>query len=242
MLLLGACSDLPRYRVHPLARFADPDYKVIANPIGKPAEYASVFQNGALYSKGDRAANAHVAELLPQQLAQLVRNTFDREFKKVDSALGIEGGAPILSVSDWGYGFWASQKRLITYEIRGFYSIPVVPDTTFRLEMQFLFGLTWNWQAFTEPVDKTLVIYLKRLPIATSGIGHGTLAERLKAEIPKKFPFTVRTIPAAALLIDILVTSQGGLQFLLEPDVDFPPIGVFRRDRFQDQLNALLEP
>lgn len=217
MLLLGACSDLPRYRVHPLARFADPDYKVIANPIGKPAEYASVFQNGALYSKGDRAANAHVAELLPQQLAQLVRNTFDREFKKVDSALGIEGGAPI-------------------------YSIPVVPDTTFRLEMQFLFGLTWNWQAFTEPVDKTLVIYLKRLPIATSGIGHGTLAERLKAEIPKKFPFTVRTIPAAALLIDILVTSQGGLQFLLEPDVDFPPIGVFRRDRFQDQLNALLEP
>ena len=220
---------------------ADPDYKVVAHPVANAAEYAGVFQGGALYSKGDQAAPALVAEIQPQGLTDFVRKTFDKAFKDEDEDLGIEGGLKVLDVSNWGYGFWNSRKRMITYEINGFHSNPIVSDTTFRLELQFLFGLAWNSQSFTEPVDKTLVIELKRWHIHTSGIGHGELFDRLKAGILGKFPYAVQTIPAIALLIDVLLTPQGGLQFWLEPDTGFPPIGVFRRDRFQDQLNLLLE-
>jgi len=67
------------------------------------------------------------------------------------------------------------------------------------------------------------------------------LFDRLNEELPKKFPFAVRTIPAEALLMDLLVTPQGGLQFLLEPGVDFLGSGSHRRDIFQSQLNLLVE-
>ena len=171
-----------------------------------------------------------------------MRKTFDRALKEADSDLGIEGGVNVLNISDWSFGFWESQKRMITYEIHGFYSngIPAIPDPTFRLELQFLFGLTWE-NTFTEPMAKTLVIYLKHWKISTSGVGHGELFDALVDKVPKKFPFPVQTIPAEALLIDILVTPQGGLNFLLEPNVDFPPIGEFRRNLFQTQLNSFIE-
>jgi len=72
-----------------------------------------------------------------------------------------------------------------------------------------------------------------------SGAGSGKLQDRLVAAIPDKFPLAVTTIPAKALLIDVLVTSQGGLKFLLEPNVDFPGEGVFRSLIFQ--LNSFIE-
>ena len=221
---------------------ADEHRKVIFNPVGNPPEFWSKFQNGAIYSKNNIAAAAVVADIAPQDLTNLVRKTFDRALKDADSDLGIEGGVNVLNISDWSFGFWESQKRTITYEIHGFYSngIPGIPDPTFRLELQFLFGLTWE-NTFTEPINKTLIIYLKHWKISTSGVGNGELFDNLVEKVPKKFPFPVQLIPAEALLIDILVTPQGGLNFLLEPNVDFPPIGEFRRNIFQTQLNSFIE-
>ena len=221
---------------------ADEHRKVIFNPVGNPPEFWSKFQNGAIYSKNNIAAAAVVADIAPQDLTNLVRKTFDQALKDADSDLGIEGGVNVLNISDWSFGFWESQKRTITYEIHGFYSngIPGIPDPTFRLELQFLFGLTWE-NTFTEPINKTLIIYLKHWKISTSGVGNGELFDNLVEKVPKKFPFPVQLIPAEALLIDILVTPQGGLNFLLEPNVDFPPIGEFRRNIFQTQLNSFIE-
>ena len=231
-----------------------------------------------------------------------MRKTFDKALKAADPDLGIEGGVNVLNVSDWGYGFWESRKRMITYEINGFYSngIPYVADPTFRLELQFLFALTtytehcdsiratlhdleaklkstdkflvepvpgeknppkpvlnpaWkelsnrvnaagfalqacersNTSAYStlSRVDKTLAVYLTHWRISTSGAVSGKLQDRLVAAIPDKFPLAVKTIPAIAALIDIVVTRQGGLKFLLEPNVDFPGEGVFRSSFFR---------
>jgi hypothetical protein len=90
-------------------------------------------------------------------------------------------------------------------------------------------------------MDKTLAVYLPHWRISTSGAGSGKLQDRLVAAIPDKFPLAVTTIPAKALLIDVLVTPQGGLKFLLEPNVDFPAEGVFRGLIFQNQLNSFIE-
>jgi hypothetical protein len=222
---------------------ADPHRKKLFNMTSTP-EYSSVFQKGAIYSKGNAAAAALIAELPPQTLAQLVRRTFDTALKEANEDLGIEGGVNILNVSNWGFDFEVSRKRLITYEINGFYSngIPLVADPTFRLELQLGFGLEWAWQGFSEEkTDKVLVVYLFWRRISTFGAGHGTLYNRLNEGIPSRFPFAVRTIPANALLIDCLVTPQGGLQFLLEPNFDFPPEGNIRRHLFQEQLDQLAE-
>lgn len=277
---------------------------------GNPPEHWNGFQNGGIYSKNDIAAEALVAEIAPQDLTDLVRKTFDKALKAADPNLGIESGVNILSVSDWGFGFWESRKRIITYEINGFYSngVPLVADPTFRLELQFLFALTtftehcdslratlrdleaklrstdrflveaipgeqhppkpvvnpvWkelsnrvnatgfalqacersNTSAYStlSKVDKTLAVYLPHWRISTSGVGSGKLQDRLVAAIPDKFPLAVTTIPAKALLIDVLVTPQGGLKFLLEPNVDFPGEGVFRSLIFQGQLNSFIE-
>jgi hypothetical protein len=277
---------------------------------GNPPEHWNGFQNGGIYSKNDIAAEALVAEIAPQDLTDLVRKTFDKALKAADPNLGIESGVNVLSVSDWGFGFWESRKRIITYEINGFYSngVPLVADPTFRLELQFLFALTtftehcdslratlrdleaklrstdrflveaipgeqhppkpvvnpvWkelsnrvnatgfalqacersNTSAYStlSKVDKTLAVYLPHWRISTSGVGSGKLQDRLVAAIPDKFPLAVTTIPAKALLIDVLVTPQGGLKFLLEPNVDFPGEGVFRSLIFQGQLNSFIE-
>ncbi len=277
---------------------------------GNPPEHWNGFQNGGIYSKNNIAAEALVAEIAPQDLTDLVRKTFDKALKAADPDLGIEGGVNVLKVSDWGFGFWESRKRIITYEINGFYSngIPLVADPTFRLELQFLFELTtyadhcasirstlrdleaklksidkflvepvpgeqhppkpvlnpvWkelsnrvnaagfalqeceraNTSAYStlSRVDKTLAVYLPHWRISTSGAGSAKLQERLVAAIPDKFPLAVKTIPAIALLIDVLVTPQGGLKFLLEPNVDFPGEGVFRSLIFQSQLNSFIE-
>ncbi len=227
---------------------SDPHRKGFLNPIGKPEEYSSTFQKGVIYSKGSSTAEAFIAELLPHELAHVVRKTFDKALKEADEDLGIEGPVKILNVSDWSFDFWASRKRVITFEIHGFYSTGTpVPDPTFRLELQFLFGLTRAHPTNTiaedeDSVDKMFVIYLNRPPlISTSGVGHGELKSRLNEEIPKKFPFAMKVIPAAALLIDILMTPQGGLQFLLQPGVDFLGSGSHRRDVFQTELNRLVE-
>lgn len=248
MMVRGAIRDMwasQRWELGPFGYpVADPHRKKTFAPNSKPVEYFSSFQKGAIYSKGNASAAAFVAELLPQELTNLVRKMFDRALKEADGDLGIEGGINVLDVSDWGADFWTSRKRMITYEINGFYSNGApVPDPTFRLELQFLFGLTWAWQSLfgEESVDKTLVIYLNRWRISTSGVGHGTLFDGLKQGVLGKFPFAVATIPAEALLMDLLVTPQGGLQFLLEPGVDFPGSGSYRRDIFQSELNRLVE-
>lgn len=317
MVVRGAIRDMWAARGWENGPFGYPiaDY---FTKTGNPPEYWGGFQNGAIYSKNNIPGEALVATIAPQDLTNQVRKTFDKALKAADSDLGIEGGVNVLHISDWGFGFWESKKRMITYEIHGFYSngIPTIPDPTFRLELQFQFGLVWRKDNFTEPVatncdpirstlhdlevelknteqfifqpirgeknqrkpivnpkwqalinrvgstrsslqaceesntsssltlskvDKTLVIYLRHWRISASGVGNGQLHDRLVEKLPTKFPFAVQTMPAQALLIDVLVTQQGGLDFLLEPNVDFPAEGGFRRELFQTALNNFIE-
>jgi LGFP repeat-containing protein len=291
---------------------------------GTATEFWGGFQNGAIFSKDAIVQDALVVELDPQIIARLVRKTFDTRFKAADDDLGIQGGVNILNVSDWGYGFWESTPRTISYEINGFYSIGypgVIPDPTFRLALTFQFELLWQKSPFTEPkatdcgplsaaladlkaqiakvdhflvepaegehhppkpvvnpvwlklerriatatsalmacaasnatsaltlsdVDKTVIIYLRDWHLSTAGLMHEKLYDELSRRVPDAFPFVLTTIPAKAMLIDLLVTPQGGLKFLLAPGAaERPPIGLgtgqIRRDIFENDLNSFVE-
>jgi hypothetical protein len=217
----------------------------------KSTQHWCKFQNGAIFSAesfeaafDNRDAPALIAELTPDQLAQVVRNTLDKAFHAADDDIGIEGGGHVLHVIDWGYGFLASQPRLVTFEIHGFHEIPVLPDMTFRLELMLEFYLVESHplETFKEPVEHTLMANLRRLRVDTSGIGNEALNKGLSAGIMDKFkqPLAIQTIPAAARLMDTLITMTGGLQFLLEPNVKVPMEANLRRYLFQVELNKLV--
>jgi hypothetical protein len=291
---------------------------------GTSTEFWGGFQNGAIYSKGNVADEALIVDLDPQTLTNLVRKTFDTRFKAADEDLGIEGGVNVLGISDWGYGFWESTPRTITYGINGFYSIGypgVIPDPTFHLELTFQFELLWQKSQFTEPkatdcgplraklddlkaqiakvdrflaepmtgehhppkhvpnkeweklnqriinatsllmactnsnatsaltlsdVDKTVIIYLRNWHLSTSGAFNEKLYDELAKRVPDAFPFVLTTVPAKALLIDVLVTPEGALRFLLAPGAAERPVlglgtGQIRRDIFENDLNVFVE-
>jgi hypothetical protein len=233
---------------------ADQHRKVFTNPAAQPAQYWEFFQNGAIFASKFEAAPALIAELSPPKLATLVRQMFDSAFHEADSNLGIEGGVNLLRVSDWSYGFWASVPRNATYEIQGFYKHPlsqfpiiggilpdVEPDTTFRLELTLEFGLSWP-NSFTEPAWKTLTVSLLRLYVHTSGIGNGSLHDKLDSAIWNKFkePLAIKDIPVYdAKFIGILLTQTGALQFLLEPDLGNSGY-TLNRYFFQQELDKLV--
>jgi hypothetical protein len=221
---------------------ADHHVKVFANPGAQPVTAWTVFQGGAMFSRGPLTAPALQAHLGPDLLRHVVRGVLDRDLKAADDNLGIEGGISIARVSNWGHGFWASRKRLVTFGVHGFRSVDVFPDPTFYLELTFEFGLTWP-MSFTEPMDKTITLRLHQLYVHTSGVGHGALHDGLKDGILKKFkePLAFRTIPATVLLIDMLVTPAGGLQFLVEPSLPNPLEGELRRNALQIGLDRLSE-
>ena len=156
MVVRGAIRNKWASEGWEVSSFGFPTSDYIARP-GTTTEFWSGFENGAIYSKDNTADEAIVVEVDPQTLSAVVRKTFDTRFKAADDDLGIEGGVNLVKVSDWGYGFWESTPRTITYEMNGFYSIGypgVVPDPTFRLELTFQFELLWQKGPFTEPPAK----------------------------------------------------------------------------------------
>jgi hypothetical protein len=216
----------------------DQHRKVFVNPAAQPAQYWEFFQNGAIFASKFQAAPALVAELSPPKLAALIRQFFDAKLHEQDSDLGIEGGVNLLRVSDWSFNFWASLPRSATFEIQGFYKLPLAPDTTFRLELTLEFGLSWP-NSFTEPAWKTLTVMLRQLDVHTSGFGHGTLHDKLVSGIWNTFkvPLPIKDIPVKdARFLGILLTQAGGLQFLLEPDLEQNPQSSRQNNRPSQQI------
>lgn len=250
MAVLGANRD------QWLTQFGELGYPVAdqSGTLASP-EQRALFENGGVFSKGPVAARALVARVTPQRLACFVRAGLDALFQGMDSTLqvgllsadldlGIEGPIGVLHVSDWGYGFWTSEPRRVTYDIHGFNSTGTPgPDPTFRLEMTLEFALLRLQPE--EPAAKMVTMALKRLGIHTSGIGHDLLADLIGGGfreapggpfVPRRIP---QAIPAEARVMGLVTTPQGGLDFLVEPSIPDPASGVARRDMVQAALDTV---
>ena len=223
---------------------SDTHRKTIFDPIHNPDEYTSVFQNGAIYSKGDNPPQpALVAKLEPWEVSAIIRGKFDNALKQVDSRLGIEGGVNISRVSDWGYDIWASRNRVVTFAINGFFDAGLLPDPTFYVELPLIFDLTWNGESLVEPLAVTASLGYPLSVSATVFYISKAISIILYNVISAKFKdgYRIEDIPAIARLIDIIVTPEGGINFLLEPNIEVPVEGEIRRVIFQDKLNSMAE-
>ncbi|MGL4443600.1 MAG: LGFP repeat-containing protein, partial [Alsobacter sp.] len=230
-------------------------------PAAKPNLGWCLFENGAIMSMAGAGATAVAAEIQPEQLRGLVRRFFDQRLKAERSELGLEAAVETLSVTPWTYGFWSAAPRAITFGLHGFHDNGLLPDTTFDLQIRLRFSTAWP-QSFFYPGSMTLVAALDWLRIRTSGLGSGTLANALRdgiwnafhrggpdpdhPEVPDGAVFLTsfstganQTGNGSLDVIDVLTTSAGGLQVLLNP---LPPLaGGFRKAIAQNQVDAFLE-
>ncbi len=190
------------------------------NPTTDPVIMWTVFQNGAIFSSSDGTDIAVAAEVSPDQMRALVRKKFDEAFHKSPNNIGLHPKAEILAVSDWGYGFWASRPRLITFRLHGFRDNGLLPDTDFELDAKLLFRTTWQ-PGFTDPTEKTIVVELGALSVRAQGIASEEVANGVSRGVQDEFkqPQEVARLPVGKFpdIIDILVTRDGGLQILLNP-------------------------
>lgn len=138
----------------------------------------------------------------------------------------------------------------------------VAPDPTFDLKLRLRFSTTWS-ASFTYPASLTLIAALDWLEVRAHGVpvAHRLLANELSdgingsfyrggpdpdhPEVPDGAIF-ITSLPTGASqtgngnldVIDVVTTSQGGLQVLLNP---LPPeIGAFRKLLAQDRVNSFL--
>jgi hypothetical protein len=229
-------------------------------PRDNPDVSWSLFQNGALFSKGNAAGTALAADISPDALKNLIRTFFDRGLKQGNEDLGLEAQVD-LSVSNWSYGFWGSMPRAITYRLHGFHDNGWLSDTTFEIEIRLRFGLASS-MSFTYPTYKSLIASLDWLGVQASGLGSGQVANGIfnginqtfyrggpdpsHQEVPDgaifiaAFPTGVDQTGTGSIdVIGVMTTAQGGLQVLVNP---LPPsIGGFRRNVAQSQIDSFLE-
>lgn len=193
---------------------------ITLNPTIDPVIMWTVFQNGAIFSSPDGTDIAVAAEVSPDQMRVLVRKKFDEAFHKSPKNIGLQPNAEILAVTDWGYGFWASRPRLITFRLHGFRDNGLLPDTDFELDSQLLFTTTWQ-TGFTDPTEKTIVAELGALTVSAHGPFSGEVANGVLSGVQDEFkqPQEVAHLPVGKTpdIIGILVTRNGGLQILLNP-------------------------
>jgi hypothetical protein len=218
-----------------------------------PAILYSIFQSGdgIVNITNTGFGNALIAKIDRDPLSVLVRKQFDIRLKQVDDSLGLDAAVTIPVVSDWSADFVASSNRVITYHLSGFHSNPVVPDTTFVVEIGLRFRLQMpavlGGPGSTDKASLLVEMVPGSLKVQTFGIGAGTLQTRLQDGITDAFkdPIVVTdTIQIAddstgPVILDMTVTANADLHFLVNPVPK--DVGNFRQLVAQRTIDAFVE-
>jgi hypothetical protein len=205
------------------------------------------------------------------QLGALFGARLNAQFKASPDNVALRPGVALTGVSDWHYGFWASTSRSVGFRLRGFHDNGLAPDTNFVIDIRLRFELVWG-STFTEPVQKSLVAVLDYLNVrhdsggldlaqvyasVESGIIHAFYSSDNNPHDPDHpdvpsgaihvtdVPTGANAITGEIDILDVLITSAGDLQILVNPLT--PPqqalgqisYGYFRQLKVQDALNAL---
>ncbi|MET0693863.1 MAG: hypothetical protein ABWY56_08025, partial [Propionibacteriaceae bacterium] len=243
------------------------------SPADHPQVSWTLFENGAAVATADGSAVARHGEITPTDLRRVVRRFFDEAFSASPDNVGLHPPVDLVNVSAWGKGFWSATPRSLTFALHGFHDNGLWADTDFKITVGLTFRLVWS-MSFTEPTHKTLVVSLEFLRVTSEnnsplggGIAAGPVVEAVTSgvhdrffrggpdpahpEVPDgsvfvaQFPTGVDQRGNGGIdVIDVLTTSDGGLQVLVNPLPLPPPIdfGLLRSNVAQSQLNAFVDP
>jgi hypothetical protein len=203
-------------------------------------------------------------------VGNLFANRINEQFKASPDNVALRPGVELTGVSGWGFGFWASQSRSIGFRLRGFHDNGLAPDTNFTIEMRLRLELTWA-SSFTEPAQKSLIAILDYLNVGhDGGLALAQVYASVDSAITHSFYGTgpdphdpdhpevpsgaifVANVPTLAdaitgdiSVLDVLITSAGDLQVLVNPLT--PPqltpgsisFAYLRQQQVQSVLNSL---
>jgi hypothetical protein len=196
-----------------------------ANPATDPAILWSTFENGAIAHTDDGTHDALVAQVTPDELSLVVHRQFDKQFHESPDNVGLHPDIKIESISAWSSDFVESSNRAIVYRLSGFRDNGLLQDTEFVFEIGLRFRLQMD-AVFGSPSGASLLAEMApgSLRVQAFGIGDSQVQSALQAAIstafqaPKVLTDNVPVSdPNGPILFDLLVTSQGGLQFLINP-------------------------
>jgi hypothetical protein len=209
-------------------------------------------------------------EISPADLRAFVRSQIDKRFHETGDNVGLHPDVQTVDITSWGHGFWNSVSRTITFALHGFHDNGLASDTNFQITLGLRFALVAPSQ-FGQPVVETLIAILEFLRVIHEGHGDdwepvapGEIISRVGDGIHKAFypdspdashpevppgAIFVASVPifGAAIagqidVIDILATSSGALQVLLNPLPGTPGnnMGEARQQAAQTAVDILL--
>ncbi|SFJ77531.1 LGFP repeat-containing protein [Paenibacillus sp. UNC496MF] len=232
-------------------------------PEDNPDMHWSKFENGMVFAQGNEAQVAPAAVISESQVRDAIYKTFDRKMKTKKVTLNLISaeirpglyGVDAAGVEDWSYGFWASVPRTLKLRIRGFVSLPVVPDPTWEVEVDLRFTTTSPLESFTYPQYKTVLASLQRWSVSVHGVLSGTIRDEIVSALTDAFQSTPTSLGALVLgdlptgvsqrgkgnldVIDIMLAADGSLQIFVNPLPDLA--GKFRKMIAQGKLDSIIE-
>jgi hypothetical protein len=202
----------------------------------------NLYENGAIVTTKNVTDVARTAHITPDQLAFLVHRAADTAVHKLPDNIGLYPDVQVTAISGWEYDFFASKSRAITFKLHGFHDNGLLPDTEFYFWFALRFSLSKDPMALSDPWFRSLQVELlpDSVGVSVQGIaGWFVSGDDYKQSIENAFnkptsfgQFPVTTYLDATqpvppddqvdlIIIDILTTAAGGIDFLVTPE---PPI------------------
>ncbi len=176
------------------------------------------------------------------RLGDLFGARLNKQFMASPDNVALRSGVELTGVSDWQYGFWVSTSRSVGFRFHGFHDNGLAPDTNFVIDIRLRFELAWG-PSLTEPIEKTVIAVLDHLRVGhdgglalaqvyasvESGIIHafyssdGSPPDPGHPEVPSgaifvvEVPTDVNAVTGEINFLDVLITSAGDLQVLVNP-------------------------
>lgn len=219
------------------------------------------FEGGMIAADHGNAQVALAASATLQQLADAFYTMVERNMHSESFEIGFVTvtarpglfGVDVLGIEPGAYDFWSTAPRTLHLKVRGFVSLPVVPDPTWEVELKVQFSTTWPSQLFGAPTLKTLVARLVWSRIHVEGVFPGTIASSIGKSIHETFSATpsgemvVADLPTGANqrgagnldILDAALMQEGTLNVFVNPVPDV--MGRIRQMLGQTKVNQTLE-
>jgi hypothetical protein len=205
----------------------------------------NLFENGAIVTTKampGQAAPAATASITPEQLRYLVHRAVDTAVHKLPDNIGLYPDIETINISGYEGDFIRSKGRAITFKLHGFVDNGLVlPDTEFHFSFALRFSLSVDDMSFVDPWSRSL--HAELIPGSVHidippPIGWFVSGDDYKQKIEEGFRqhadvekslFNVTTYTpgmppdqAKLVIIDIVTTPSGGIDFLVNPEPPFP--------------------
>ena len=222
----------------------------------------NLFENGAIVRTKTVTDVAGVASITLEQLRHLIRRAVDNAVHKLPNNIGLHPEIETTSVSGWDGSMTFSRGRAVTFQLHGFHDNGLVGDTNFTFSFTLRFYLSSDPMDFVDPWFRSLRVDLipGSVNIDVLGIsGWFVSGDDYKNQIEsqfsrladiQEFPVTTFIDRSAAppphdqvklIIIDVVTTAAGGLDFLVTPEPPFPGTDGSFLPLIQQRINSFVE-